>query len=139
MRNRRLPGPGQATFLCALALLLVAGTVGCAASGERGPARNPDLITRAEIEASSTRNAHDLVQQARPRWLSSRGASSLQQSGGDLPVVYIGEQRHGGLETLRGFDTDGIETLRYINAANATTRFGSGHTGGVIQITLRRS
>jgi hypothetical protein len=139
MRNERRRGPSRAAMAVGLVLLLGAGAVGCAASGERGPSRNPDLITRAEIDESSAPNAYDLVQQARPRWLSSRGASTLQQSGGDMPLVYVGERRHGGIETLRGFSIDGIESLRFINAANATTRYGSGHTGGVVQITLRTS
>ncbi len=139
MRNVRPRVLGRASLPVGVALLLVAASVGCAASGERGPSRNPDLITRAELENSSTRNAYDAVQQLRPRWLTSRGASSLQQSGGDMPIVYVGDRRHGPIETLRGFDTDGITSLRFINAANATTRYGGGHTGGVIQITLRTS
>jgi hypothetical protein len=139
MGNERRCGPGRPIMPIALVLLLAAGAVGCAAAGERAPSRNPDLITRAEIEESSARNAFDLVQQVRPRWLQSRGASSLQQAGGDMPIVYVGERRHGSIDTLRGFDTDGITSLRFINAANATTRYGGGHTGGVIQLTLRTS
>jgi hypothetical protein len=111
---------------------------GCATAGSGGTSRNPDRIDRTEIEASAASNAYDLIEQARPRWFTSRGASSLSQSGGDLPVVYVGTQRYGDLSTLRGFNLDGIESIRYINAANATTRYGGGHAGGVIELTLRR-
>jgi hypothetical protein len=110
----------------------------CASSGEGRTSGSPDLIDREQIEASSARNAYDLVNQLRPRWLRGRGSGSIQSPDSGLPVVYIGEVRHGDVESLRGFNTDGIEELRFINATTATTRYGSGHAGGVIRITLRR-
>ena len=39
---------------------------------------------------------------------------------------------------LRSFPTGGIAELRFINATTATTRFGNGHAGGVIQIVPRK-
>jgi hypothetical protein len=110
----------------------------CASSGEGRPSGSPDLINRAQIEASSARTAFDLVNQIRPQWLRSRGTGSIQNPDAGVPVVYVGEVRHGDVESLRGFDPDGIEEIRFINATSATTRYGSGHSGGVIRITLRR-
>ncbi|CAN5689237.1 hypothetical protein BH23GEM11_BH23GEM11_14470 [soil metagenome] len=123
-----------------LLLLLVAlGTAGCASGGAGGSSGSPDLITREQITESSAQNAYDLVQQLRPRWLRGRGTGSIQNPGSDLPVIYLGEVRHGDIESLRGFSLGGLEELRFINASNATTRYGSGHAGGVIRVTLQRS
>lgn len=132
--HRRIP----LTRLALTGLFFALTTAACASSGEGRASGSPDQITRAQIEASSARTGYDLVNQLRPRWLRGRGTGSIQNPDGGLPVVYVGEVRHGDLESLRGFDPDGIEELRFINATSATTRYGSGHAGGVIRITLRR-
>jgi len=132
--HRRIPWMRVALAGVFLALT----TAACASSGEGRASGSPDLITRAQIEGSSARNGYDLVNQLRPRWLRGRGTGSIQSPDAGLPVVYVGEVRHGDVESLRGFDADGIEELRFINATSATTRYGSGHAGGVIRITLRR-
>jgi hypothetical protein len=121
-----------------LALLVALLLPACASSGERAPSRNPDLITAEEIQASNARNVYELVQQQRPRWLQSRGSGSMSNPGADFPVVYVGDIRYGDIEALRTFDITAVTAVRFINAANATTRFGTGHMGGVIQLTIRR-
>lgn len=123
-------------LLATVVLVLFAG---CATGGERTGSRNLDAIPRDEIEQSAARNAYDLIRQVRPAWLRTRGTTSFVRSGGDPAVVYIGTIRHGGLDTLYGISTDAIESIQFIPATSATTRFGIGHAGGVIQITLRRS
>jgi hypothetical protein len=62
----------------------------------------------------------------------------MTNPGADFAVVYLGDIRYGEIEVLRSFDISAVTEARFINAANATTRFGTGHMGGVIQITIRR-
>jgi len=121
-----------------LALLLALAACGGAAHGGMGSSLSPDLIGRDEIDASSTTNAWDLISQVRPNWLRGRGTPSLRDTQILLPVVYLEDRRQGDVEILRSFHTGGIAELRYINATTATTRFGNGHAGGVIQIVPRR-
>jgi hypothetical protein len=35
-------------------------------------------------------------------------------------------------------NADNIETMRYLSPSDATTRYGTGYAGGVIEVTLRR-
>ncbi len=134
-RPRRL-GPGWRP--CLLALLLAAAACGGAGRVGMGSSLTPDVIGRDEMDASSATNAYDLISQVRPNWLRGRGTPSIRNSAVQLPVVYLEDRRQGALEVLRSFPTAGIAELRYINATTATTRFGNGHAGGVIQIVPQR-
>jgi hypothetical protein len=120
-----------------LGLTLIMLLSACASGGEPRARGNPDLITRDQIETSSAPNAYELVRQVRPQWLRGRGTTSLQGGDVPLPVIYVGEMRHGELESLRVFELSSLQELRYISATAATTRYGSGHGGGVIRVTLR--
>jgi hypothetical protein len=55
-----------------------------------------------------------------------------------LPVVYIANVRQGSVEVLRSIAITGVLALRYLDAVSATTRYGDGHSGGVIEVDLRR-
>jgi len=117
---------------------LVSGDVVAFASVGAGMNINSStVIGLQEIRASSVGNALELIQQARPVWLRSRGSTSLRDAQPTLPVVYLGEMSYGSLENLRDFELQAIQEIRFIDARSATTRFGTGHTGGVIQVILR--
>ncbi len=120
------------------ALLLALAACGGGGYGSGSSALTPDVIGPDEISASSATNAFDLVRQVRPNWMRGRGTPNLRGSQAPLPVVYLEDRRQGALEILRTFPTGGVAELRYINATTATTRFGNGHAGGVIQVVPRR-
>lgn len=134
MTRPKFPPPAFA----ALALLLLLG--GCVAGGTRSasPSRFSNVVELEEIETSTATNAYDLLQQVRPIWLRSRGAADLRGGSPVLPVVYVAGVRQGGPEVLRGVSTLTILRIRYVDATSATTRYGEGHSGGVIDVTLRR-
>ena len=122
----------------ALVVAASQGATACAAGGTAStPSNSPNVIEAEEIVSSSASNAYDLIRQVRPNWLRGRGAST-SRGGTALPVVYLGSVRQGGVETLQGFATNGIATLRFVDAVSATTRYGDGHGGGVIEVVLRR-
>lgn len=131
--NARLIGARWVVLLAVVLLVHGCGGNTSAAS----PSRASNVIRTAEVERSTTTNAWDLVQRARPAWLRGRGSPDLRGSPPDLPIVYIGTTRQGPVETLRSIPTSGILELRYINAVTATTRYGNGHSGGVIEVVLR--
>jgi len=123
--------------LAACLVLLAAGS--CVMGGQISPpAGASSVLGTDEIDVSTATNAYDLVYQARPNWLRGRGSSNLRGSGPVLPVVYLAHVRQGSVEVLRGIAITGLLELRYVDAVTATTRYGDGHSGGVIEVDLRR-
>jgi len=101
--------------------------------------RNRAILTVEEIRESqpSGWTAHDLIAQLRPEYLRSRGASSLRDPAPVTATVYLDNVRFGSLETLKVISADQIRRVEYINAADATTRFGTNHLGGAILILTK--
>lgn len=118
--------------------------VSCASSG--APARSDSgvrtsrdrsVITLEEIRESSVRDAFQAVQQLRPDWLRSRGTSSMRSAEPATVVVYVDGQRYGAASTLEQFTVGSFRELRYYSATEATSRWGTGHSGGVIYLSTR--
>lgn len=104
----------------------------------QGPARGSgNVITREELDRQPAGNAYDAVQRLRPQWLSRPTAATLQP-GGNPVMVYVDRRQFGTLESLRGLGTDQIEQIEFVSARDATTRYGTGHPSGVIEVTTRR-
>ena len=71
----------------------------------------------------------------RPRG-SGFGANNQAEQ---IPVlVYVNEVRLGMVEDLRTIPTTQVQEIRYISATDATQRWGTGHSSGVIQVITRR-
>ncbi|HJQ21635.1 MAG TPA: hypothetical protein VJ867_14905 [Gemmatimonadaceae bacterium] len=117
--------------------LWVVALIACASSGTTAgaaPRRSSMTITGDEMVAAGVSNVYDAIQRLRPQWLTSsrmRGAGTS-----DELQVYIDMNRYGALESLRQLPIGGIAEARYLNAAEATNRYGTGHSGGVILIML---
>lgn len=120
-----------------LAASLLAVTIGCASTGPERPRRDRNVISAEEIAAAQVTNAFDAVRRLRPHFLQSRGPSSIQTPGADQPVVYMNGMRVGSPETLDTIRANEIETITYISPSDATTRYGTGHAGGVIEVKTK--
>jgi hypothetical protein len=122
-----------------LGVLVLAGAVLLAACGAARTQNRSisSTITSEEIRESSGLTAHEIVQQLRPQFLRVRGSRSISGSQVSEPVVYVDNIRMGGLSSLREIRASAIEEIRYIGAADATTRWGTGHMGGAILVILR--
>src|SRR3989442_1398286 len=93
----------------------------------RTAARNPNLIAREEIEATTALDAYALVQEFRPNWLRSRGVISIRdQSAGEVKV-YLNGVSIGNVNQLRDIRADNVRELRFLGAAEAQQRYGVGH------------
>jgi hypothetical protein len=115
-----------------MALVLAAcASSGGAASGDR------DVITLEQIQSVSASTAMDVIQRLRPEFVRGRGRSSVQDPTSQFPVVYVDGVRTGGLEALRSISAIDVREIRYVNSTDATTRYGTGHTGGVIEVRIR--
>lgn len=114
-------------LLLALAASTFAAT-GCASSGSTPAAdrKSPDIITHEEIAANSANNAYDLITRVRPTWLRARGAASMANgnvAGLTIPV-YLDGHRLGDLGVLRTMSVSGIASMRWLDAARASTTLG---------------
>jgi hypothetical protein len=109
--------------------------VDSAADHRSGADRN--VITGTEIVPGML-SAYDIVQYRRPRWLLGHGQLPSDEGKPEAPTVYLEGVKYGDLETLRGINAFEVAELRFLDARDATTRFGSGHSTGVILVTLRR-
>jgi len=129
-------------------LLVVVVNVGCASGGAASgtAARSKgsqDVIVEAEItsRARDATNALQIIEQLRPQMLRSRGSSSLAPNAtaeDALPRVYVDEISYGNLNSLSNLNSIQIREIRFIKAADATTRWGTGHAGGVILVTTKK-
>ena len=113
----------------------------CAARSERvpgGESISRDRITTSELSDVDAVDAYTAVQLLRPLWLRSRGASSFTEPMGTLPTVYVDNMRYGELSALSAIPIAEISEIRYISGPDATTRWGTGVVGGVIEVIRDR-
>ncbi|HEX9562711.1 MAG TPA: hypothetical protein VF981_02020 [Gemmatimonadaceae bacterium] len=120
--------------------VMTAMLVGCGGgSATPGGAPQPvrgsaDRITEAEINAGVYQQALEVIQNLRPSMLIRRGTVS-----GFVPVVaYMDNVRLVELNSLSTIPANQIREIRFINARDATTRYGTGHASGVILVTMKR-
>lgn len=127
------------TFLPVVRPAVVAwllGVTACATAAQ-GPRRSSNLITRQELESVQVSNAYDAVQRLRPQWLNRPTAATLMPGGNPI-LVYVDHHQMGNLEELRSLAIDQIEQMEFVSARDATTRYGTGHPSGIIEITTRQ-
>lgn len=125
--------------------VLAAGAAACASSSGATTAtrstRTPDLITKADIDATPSGNAYDLVNRLRPQWLRATGVGSV--SGGTATsygiVVFLDNVQMGGLEALRSIDSGSVVSIRYMTAERAAGLPGVGRdpVAGAIVVSTR--
>jgi len=116
----------------------------CASSGGGASAakQNPSVISMEEIVESSASNAYEVIQRLRPNFLRTRGAVHGTPGAANAVemvdlVVYLNENRLGGSDQLRQIATGDIKEIRYFNSSEATTKWGTGHSAGAIQVVSR--
>lgn len=132
------PSPSPSRYL-AVALLLLVGLAGCASSGgARGASSgDSDVLTEEEMADWATQDLYSVVQRLRPRWLQARAPATVQgrQS---ITIFLDGIRQNGDPDILRNLRTSEIQEVRYMNARDATTRFGTDMTGGALLVVTKR-
>jgi hypothetical protein len=125
------------TFIFAMSSLMLS----CAATSQSGSgssAGSRDVISQQELaELPASMTAMDAVRRLRSTWLRTRGMAGLGST--QTVQVYVDNVHAGGVDFLQARSLDGIVEIRYHNGRDATTRWGTGVGGGVIElITARR-
>ena len=122
------------TRLAILALALALGATACVSGGGGGSARpagsSSSRIVEEELVTLHQLSALEAVRRLRPRWLQSRT--------GAPPQVHVDGNPIGNVENLNAVRVADIQDMRFLNAADATTRFGTNYISGVILITTKR-
>ena len=114
-----------------------------AAAPSPGPTAAPartgsDVIPESALRGGDFRDVYQAVERLRPQFLRSRGTVSARRgSEGNFPIVFLDEQRLGALSTMRGLPVENVREIRYVAARDATTRWGTGYTAGVILVVTR--
>jgi len=100
--------------------------------------RNPFVISTEELQdpAVASRDALTAIRQLRPAFFNSRGPRSLRKtSAGQLQI----SQDYGPLQpwdALGSIDTRTLVEVRYLDAVEATSRFGINSNGGPVLLLL---
>ena len=125
---------GMMTGAIALCIALPA----CASTGGgSAPAgQDANLITYDELQADPGLDVLAVIQSLRPRWLRVRGSATL--SGPTPPGVIVdGVIQPAGMNALSTMRVISVQEIRFMNARDATTRYGPGMISGAILVTRR--
>jgi hypothetical protein len=123
-----------------LALLALSVALGACASGGGGssPSRSSSArLTAAELEVDASQDLYTVIQRRRPQWLQNR-APSTAQGRQQISVILDGVRQQGSVEVLRSMRAGDVEEVRFLNARDATTRYGTDMTAGAIEVVTKR-
>ncbi len=124
-------------------LLFLTFSTGCASTGTRdssGRRLNPDVITRMELEEiqQANQSVYEAIGRLRVTWLRPRTPASIQFNSDRLPKAMIDNQQFE-LDFLRQLPIEEVHELKFVDAREATFRWGTGFANGVIEVTTRRA
>lgn len=113
--------------------LLALPVGGCAARNANVPDRTDrNIISQAQIKEHGFINAYDAVESLRSTWLRARGPDSMNKP--TEVLVYLDDNRLGGVQTLKQVTTSQIIMIRFVDGLTATARWGLDHGQGVILV-----
>lgn len=106
-------------------------------STNAGRRRDQQLLTREDILATQYTNLYDVVRALRGNWLRIRSADSFEKS--QVLQVYLDNQRlAGGADELKLMAPTNIESIRYLDPVQASSRWGLDHGMGAILVTTSK-
>jgi hypothetical protein len=129
-----------------LALLLVlaascakpATTAGGSASSAATPRRNPNVITRAELEDPkiASYDAMTAIRLLRPAFFNTRGPQSLRNEEAGKTQMSRDYGSLHPLEELSQVELRTVQEIRFLSAVEAQSRFGITANGGAVIVVL---
>jgi hypothetical protein len=112
---------------------------GCSSPGRQASApATRNVITADEIARVNAATALEAIQRLQPAMLTKhRGPSSLHLEDQAQITVYLDGTRFGGVGSLSLIEATSILEIRFLSASEATFRYGTGNSGGAIEIKSR--
>jgi hypothetical protein len=100
------------------------------------------LLVSTELRRSIATNALEAVELDRPEWTKQQRDDESRSAGSPRTgpietisvVVYVGEERVGGIETLRDMGIPEVAELRFYEPRDAKRRWGVDHRYGAIEV-----
>ncbi len=126
------------TRLAAAILLGSVLVTGSCAGRSASQGRSLDVLMGEEIRQTMAPNLYYALVELRPRWLWPRGRSSIVLPDATQPVVYVYGMRRGLVDALFDININDVRRVEYISPLDATTRYGTNHAGGVIDVDLEQ-
>jgi len=122
-----------------VALGLIVALAACASAGGTStgtPRSSSTRLVAADFDNDVGLDVFMIVQRYRPRWLQVRGATTAQGPA-QIAVIIDGTRQQGSVELLRSIRGSEVDEIRYLNARDATTRYGTDMTGGAIEVITK--
>ncbi|MGQ0765110.1 MAG: hypothetical protein ACT4OZ_05515 [Gemmatimonadota bacterium] len=100
---------------------------GATAASSPAPARRDSrLITRAEIDSTrGVSTVWELLMRVRPNFLRDAQRRQMTTSDDTRPQVRVDNADFGTTDALKSLPISGITEIRYLDASEATARFGT--------------
>lgn len=111
--------------------------IACASAERASGGLSRSAIGQDEVAELAVANAYEVVETLRPQWLRPRGDLSITSPEQRYPLVYMNGMRLGRLEVLCDIHVADVRRIEWIAPRDATTRFGTGHAGGIIRVITR--
>ena len=99
--------------------------------------RDRSVLSRTEIRETQYTNVYDVVLALRGNWVRVRSAESIQGRSSAVQV-YLDMQRLTGLDELKSMSPLNILSIRYLDALQASARFGMDHGSGAILVSTAK-
>ena len=120
------------------AVILLAGSIGCASAQTAGGSMNMQLITQQEIEKTTARNAYEAVKKLRPNYLLGRGQITINAPQGlTTPNVYLNGQMFGPTESLASIPASSIVEIRLYHAGEVPAQWEQNNPSGLIAVKTK--
>ena len=116
---------------------MLVGITACGPARSFRGGRSGNVITRSQILTLPDGDALTLLRLLRPRWLDARIQATPANPRPIYARIYVDNLLYGPIETLSQIPTNSIERIEFLSALDATTFFGTGHMGGIIQVITR--
>lgn len=114
---------------------------GCASGGASAASSPPSgsryLVSQQELVSNADRSVYELLQQLHPAFLRSRDPVTTSHPYADPVDVYVDGGRTEGVEALRSIRASTVKEVRFYEPAEANAKFGTGHNGGLIAVTMK--
>jgi len=119
-------------------VVVLVGAGACASSGASGSSGTSGaLITGEQLVATNQSDLFQALQTLRPQWLRPRGAASL--SGPTEVMLFVNEAPYGTVNDLSGIPITAVQDVRFLNASEAGSRYGTAAGAGGLLLVRTRS
>jgi hypothetical protein len=105
----------------------------------RGTTRRSDVVTAAELQSVADGTTSESLRRLRPEFFRPV-QSALDPRDARVPVVYVDEAQHGGIEMLETVPKDAVQEIRFLRPMQAVERWGPSCpcVAGVIYVVTRK-